>query len=127
MNFLPLNADKTELLVVGPAKYEHQYENLSVNIDDCIISESSTVKNLGVIFDSHLTFRSHIKAITKTAFFHLSNIAKIRPILSLCDAEILIHTFVFSRLDYCNVLFSGLPSCATRSLQLVQNAKTHKI
>ena len=122
MNFLLLNADKTELLVVGPAKYEHQYENLSVNIDDCIISESSTVKSLGVIFDSRLTFRSHIKAITKTAFFHLSNIARIRPILSLCDAETLIHAFVSSRLYYCNVLFSGLPSCSTRSLQLVQNS-----
>ncbi|KAF7660854.1 hypothetical protein LDENG_00274070, partial [Lucifuga dentata] len=54
--------------------------------------------------------------------FHLNNIAKIRPILSLHDAETLIHAFVSSRLDYCNVLLSGLPNCAIRSLQLVQNA-----
>ncbi|KAF7640986.1 hypothetical protein LDENG_00001490, partial [Lucifuga dentata] len=54
--------------------------------------------------------------------FHLSNIAKIQPVLSSRDAETLIHAFVFSRLDYCNVLLSGLPNCATRSLQLVQNA-----
>ena len=122
MNVLLLNVDKTELLVIGPAKYRHLYENLSVNIDGCIILESSTIKNLGVTFYSCLTFQFHIKAITKTAFFHLSNIAKIQPILSLCDAETLIHAFVSSRLDYCNVLFSGLPSCATRSLQLVRNA-----
>ncbi|KAF7648043.1 hypothetical protein LDENG_00162860 [Lucifuga dentata] len=75
-----------------------------------------------MIFDSRLTFQPHIKSITKTAFFHLSNIAKIRPILSLRDAETLIHAFVSSRLDYCNVLLSGLPNYAIRSLQLVQNA-----
>ncbi|KAF7646093.1 hypothetical protein LDENG_00193770, partial [Lucifuga dentata] len=69
-----------------------------------------------------LTFQSHIKSITKTAFFQLSNIAKIRPILSLRDAETVIHAFVSSRLDYCNVLLSGLPNYAIRSLQLVQNA-----
>ncbi|KAF7642822.1 hypothetical protein LDENG_00250130 [Lucifuga dentata] len=111
-----------QLLVVRPAKYGHLFENLSVNIDGCIIPESSTVKNLGVIFDSRLTFQSHIKSIIKTAFFHLSNIAKIRPILSLRDIETVIHAFVSSRLDFCNVLFSGLPNCAIRSLQLVQNA-----
>ena len=107
-NFLLLNSDKTELLVVRPAKYEHMHDNLTVNIDGCIIP-----------FNSGLTFRSHIKALTKTAFFHLCNIAKIQPIISLHDAETLIHAFVSSRLDYCNALLSG---CATTSLQLVQNA-----
>ncbi|KAF7655859.1 hypothetical protein LDENG_00048870 [Lucifuga dentata] len=69
-----------------------------------------------------LLLQSHIKSITKTAWFRLSNIAKIQPVLSLRDAETVIHAFVSSRLDYCNVLFSGLPNCVTRSLQLVQNA-----
>lgn len=41
MNFLLLN---TELLVVRPAKYGHFYENLSVNMDGCVISESLTIK-----------------------------------------------------------------------------------
>ena len=60
--------------------------------------------------------------MTKIAFFHLRNIAKIRPILTLSDAETLIHAFVSSRLDYCNVLFSGLPKSSLKNLQLVQNA-----
>ncbi|KAF7664695.1 hypothetical protein LDENG_00169080 [Lucifuga dentata] len=34
----------------------------------------------------------------------------------------LIHAFVSSRLDYCNVLFSGLPKCSLKKLQVVQNA-----
>ena len=60
--------------------------------------------------------------ITKVAFFHLRNIARIRSYLSLDDAKTLIHAFVFSRLDYCNALFSGLPKKTTDRLQLVQNA-----
>ncbi|XP_072770846.1 uncharacterized protein [Nerophis lumbriciformis] len=79
-------------------------------------------KNLGIIFDPTLSFESHIKSVTKTAFFHLRNIAKIRSILSTSDAEIIIHAFVTSRLDYCNVLFSGLPMSSIKKLQLVQNA-----
>ena len=78
--------------------------------------------NLGVIIDSDLNFNSHMNHVTKTAFFHLRNIARIRAYLSLDDAKTLIHAFVFSQLDCCNALFSGLPKKTTDRLQLVQNA-----
>ncbi|KAK0138982.1 hypothetical protein N1851_024497 [Merluccius polli] len=41
----------------------------------------------------------HVKSITRTAFFHLRNIAKIRPMLSAADTETLIHTFILSSLQ----------------------------
>ena len=72
--------------------------------------------------DPDLSFEYHIKQITRTAFFHLRNIAKIRKFLSKDDAEKLIHAFVTSRLDYCNVLFSGLPITYLKNVQRVQNA-----
>jgi len=62
------------------------------------------VRNLGVIFDQNLSFDAHIKQVSRTAFFHLRNIAKIRNILTQSDAEKLVHAFVTSRLDYCNSL-----------------------
>ena len=77
---------------------------------------NSSVKNLGVIIDDELSFTSHINHVTKVGFFHLRNIAQIRSYLLLEDA------FVFSRLDYCNALFSGLPKKSTDRLQLMQNA-----
>ena len=67
----------------------------------------------------HLT---HIKLGSRTAFFHLRNIAKIRNILSQGDAEKLVHAFVTSRLDYCNSLSLGYPTYSLKSLQLIQNA-----
>ncbi len=67
-------------------------------------------KNLGVILDSNLSFENHISNVTKTAFFHLRNIAKLRTMLSVSDAEKLVNAFMTSRLDYCNALLGGL-SC----------------
>ena len=81
-----------------------------------------SVTNLGVIFDPHLTFEAHIKCLCKNSFHHLRNIAKLRPSLSFPDAEKLIHTFVSSRLDYCNALLIGTPSKSIQRLQYVQNS-----
>lgn len=121
-NFLLLNTAKTDLLVIKPNNYKYLLEGFGLNIDGCFIPESAFIRNLGVTFDPTLSFQTHIKDITKTAFFHLRNIARIRPSLSRHSAEIVLHALVSSRLDYCNVLFSGLPTSTTRSLQLAQNS-----
>ena len=63
-----------------------------------------------------------MKAITKSAFYHLKNIAKIKNVISPGDQEKLIHAFITSRVDYCNGLFTGLPQKAIKSLQIIQNA-----
>ncbi len=80
------------------------------------------VKNLGVILDSNLSFENHISNVTKTAFFHLRNISKLRNMLSVSDAEKLVHAFMTSRLDYCNALLGGCPASSINKLQIVQNA-----
>ena len=118
-NFFKLNEDKTEILTIGS---NEQRESLRSRLSNLTVESNNTVKNLGVFIDSELNFNTHISHVTKTAFFHLRNIARIRAYLSLDDAKTLIHAFVFSRLDYCNALFSGLPRKTTDRLQLVQNA-----
>lgn len=50
------------------------------------------------------TFISHIKEVTKTAFYHLKNTAQIKGLLSLQDLKKQIHTFITSRVDFCNGL-----------------------
>ncbi len=91
-----------------------------MQLDGCTVT-SSTVKNLGVILDSNLSFENHISNVTKTAFFHLRNIAKLRNMLSVSDAEKLVNAFMTSRLDYCNALLGGCPASSINKLQIVQN------
>ncbi len=75
-----------------------------------------------VVLDSNLSFENHISHVTKTAFFHLRNSAKLRNILTVSDAEKLVHAFMTSRLDYCNALLDGCPASSINKLQIVQHA-----
>uniref|UniRef100_A0A8P4KP43 Reverse transcriptase domain-containing protein n=1 Tax=Dicentrarchus labrax TaxID=13489 RepID=A0A8P4KP43_DICLA len=121
-NFLMLNSEKNEILVLGPKNLRDSLSKDIVSLDGINLASSTTVRNLGVIFDQDLSFNSHIKQTSRTAFFHLRNIRKNRHILSQTDAEKLIHAFVTSRLDYCNSLLSGCPNKSIKTLQLIQNA-----
>ncbi len=119
-NFLLLNSDKTEILIIGPNKSTQNLLDYNLQLDGFPVT-SSTVKNLGVI-DSNFSFEKHISNVTKTAFFHLRNIAKLRNMLPVSDAEKLVHAFMTSRLDYCNALLGGSPASSINKLQVVQNA-----
>uniref|UniRef100_A0A8P4KLV1 Reverse transcriptase domain-containing protein n=1 Tax=Dicentrarchus labrax TaxID=13489 RepID=A0A8P4KLV1_DICLA len=121
-NFLMLNSEKNKILVLGPKNLRDSLSKDIVTLDGITLASSTTVRNLGVIFDQDLSFNSHMKQTSRTAFFHLRNITKIRHILSQTDAEKQIHAFVTSRLDYCNSLLSGCPNKSIKTLQLIQNA-----
>ncbi len=84
--------------------------------------QKNQAKNLGVILETDLSFSSHVNAITKSAYYHLKNIAIIRCFVSSQDLEKLVHAFITSRVDYCNGLLTGLPKKTIRQLQLIQNA-----
>jgi len=72
-----------------------------------------------VLFDTNLSSESHMASICKTAFVHVKNVSKLRHMLSLKNAEQLVHAFMTSRLDYCNALLGGCPACLINKLQLV--------
>ncbi len=68
-NFLLQNSEKTDVLIIGPKN--HMGNNLEhcLTLDGCSLDSSSSVRNLGVLFDSNLSFDSHVSSICKTAFF----------------------------------------------------------
>ncbi len=75
-----------------------------------------------MLFDGNLSFESHIFSICKTAFFHLKTYLNCDICSPTSNAEMLIHAFMTSRLDYCNDLLGGCSARLINKLQLVQNA-----
>lgn len=68
-----------------------------------MLKSSNYATTLGIITDSDLNSDSHIKATTKLAYNHLKNIAKIKEVC----LKLIQKMFIFSRLDYCNSVFTG--------------------
>ena len=104
-NNLLLNTSKTTLL------------NLSTSptyfppflIDNIVISPSPTASNIGVLFDSILSFIPHIIAITKSANYYLFRIRKIRKSITVYLTKTLVNSLVLSRIDYFSSIFINLP------------------
>lgn len=120
-NFLQLNTNKTEAILIGTPHQTQSSPITSINVCGHNILLSPSVTNLGVKLDSHLSFDNHIRRLSKVSFLHLKNIAKLRPSLSQPDAEKLIHAFISSRLDYCNALLIGISGRSLQKLQHIQN------
>ncbi len=113
-------ADDTQLyLSFRPDDPIHDF---TIQLSSSTITPSSSVRNLGVIFDDQLIFKDHIAKTAWSCRFALHNIRKIRPFLTQHAAQLLVQVFVISRLDYCNALLAGLPSCTIKPLQMIQNA-----
>lgn len=79
------------------------------------------MSNLGVKMDSVFKLDSQISAVVKSNFFHLRQLAKVKPFLSHHNINILVQVIITTHLDYCNVLYSGLNQTSLSRLQLVKN------
>ncbi len=104
-----------ELLVL-PATPTLQHD-FTIQLGSSTIAPSTSVRNLGVIFDDQLTFKEHIAKTARSCRFALHNIRKIRPFLTEHAAQLLVQALVISRLDYCNALLAGLPSNTIKGRQ----------
>ena len=113
-NKLKLNSEKTEIIILSNKSKNFPGQEIS-------IPSTNVVRNLGVYFDSNLTMESHIKKVTQSCHFQLKNIGKIRDLIDKDIAHMLVHSFVTSRLDYCNCLYAGVPSYLLERLQKIQN------
>uniref|UniRef100_A0A3P8N944 Uncharacterized protein n=1 Tax=Astatotilapia calliptera TaxID=8154 RepID=A0A3P8N944_ASTCA len=49
-NFLLLNSDQTDVIVLGPEKLRNMVSNQILTLDGITLASSNTVRNLGVIF-----------------------------------------------------------------------------
>ena len=120
-NDLKFNDDKTEFLIIGSSQQLEKLDNISICVGDSDIHPMPLVRNIGCWFDSRLTMASHITKLCASSFYYIYDIRRIRKYLSRQSAEILVHAFITSRLDYCNGLLYGLPECLLNKLQRIQN------
>ncbi len=108
-NMLKLNDDKTEFIVIGTRQ---QRSN---------IAPISTVRNLGVMFDSEMSMKAHVSSINWSAYPQLKNVRAIKPFLDTETANTAAQVFVNSHLEAGNSILYGIAQCHLQCIQRTQN------
>jgi len=114
-NLLTLNSSKTEFLLIG-------LKQQLAKIQNSPLSTTHSARNLGFIFDEHLSFSDHITALSKSCNFDICQLCCIRPFLDIKTASTIATSIVHSKLNYCNSLCYNLLKSQLSRLQHIQNS-----
>lgn len=122
-NLLTLNPSKTEFLLIGLKQQLSKISSPSLTLNSTTtILPSPSARNLGMIFDQHLSFSDQISSLSRICFSHIRDLRRIRPVLDHKTAITIATSIVHSKLDYCNSLYYNLPAGQLQRLQHIQNA-----
>ena len=123
-NFLKLNDDKTELLIITTREELSKISDISIKVSDqSILPGDEPPRILGVIFDSTCCLDAHIAKLCKNNNFNLYSVGRIRKYLDKpTTVKKNITATVKSRLDYCNSQLNGSKQSHIDRLQCCQNS-----
>ena len=126
-NHLKLNPYNTELLWTGT---RHSLCRLTdggprLVLGAEVIDASSSACLLVVTFTPDTCLEMLASIVSGRCFFHVCQLRHVRRSLDSEATSMLIHSFVSSRVDYCNCLMAGAPKKWREKLQLVINADAH--
>jgi len=121
-NRLQLNPSKTEIIWCAPARRRHHIINTTFSIGSDTVHAVQSARDLGIYIDEGLTMRTHITNVVSNCFGALRQVRSIRRSLPTHAISTLVTSLVLSKLDYCNIIYAGLPRCDIDRLQSTLNA-----
>jgi len=127
-NFLKLNNDKTEILILRTNKHDSITDlNVPFDLGGCNITCKEVVKNIGCFMDCRLGMESHINNVARTCFMCIRQLYKVKKYVPPQSLKKLVHALVINRVDYLNGLYGGLPLGTTARLQRCLNSAARLI
>src|SRR6266516_648528 len=78
---LSVNPSKTEFLLIGTPKQRSKLNSSTISFQGASLSNVSSWRNLGVILDNNLSFKSHISSVCSSAFYLIRQLRQVRSSL----------------------------------------------
>ena len=75
-----------------------------------------------MLFQQNLTWNNHIAQVLTSCYGSIAMLKKLRRFTPYNIRKQLAEALILSKLDYCNVLYHGMPDYLIRRLQKVENA-----
>ena len=100
-----LNKGKTECMLFGTAKrIANSPRNLNLFYGTINIVVTESYKYLGILLDPGLTFNHHFNKVYKKAAARINLLKKLRPILSIAAAEVVVKSVILPTVTYCGII-----------------------
>ena len=93
----------TEFVLIGSkVKREKNSKCFPTRLLAQEVTPFPSARNLGIVFDSALHFKSHISGISRACYYHIRDMRRIRRFLTPSVAKTIATSLICSKLDYCN-------------------------
>ena len=112
MIFLQINAVKTQAIAIGASLYQCEF-----HVNDSNVHTKDTLKILGVVLDSKLTFKAPIKEQLNKACAKASALRRIRKFISKDVLVRLYKANVLPHLECCSPLLLGVGNAETTNIE----------
>ena len=130
-NRLLLNPTKSEDMWCSKPRQVHFIDRSSFHLKDRTIKISSVIRNLGAFFDESVSISivQHVSWLVRTYFYQFRQLKCIRNSLPLlvAIAILLIKSFVFSWVDYCNSILVVMPKFQLNHIQYILSVEARMI
>ena len=120
-NFLKLNTNKTEIMLIGSRANLISFSHVSAHVGNDLIQSCDSVKSLGVKLQSNLSMEKFVNDKCRVISHYLRKLSKVKKFLTRDSCKTIVHAMIFSKLDYCNSLLADIPNYLCDRLQRLMN------
>ena len=121
VNRLVINVQKSNVIIFSSRQKQIDKTDFTVSIKQQNLLFCDTIKLLGVMLDSNLTFNEHINYIIKKTSSKIGIIHRLRPILPQSALLTIYITSIQSVLDYCLTIYGNSSKSNRNKIQHIQN------
>lgn len=121
---LTVNPNKSQVIIIGGSKQIARLVNFDIppiTFDGVVLPYSNVVKNLGVLFDSTLSWTNHIAEVSRKVFAAMGSLRRWKNLLPVKTKVELAQSLIFPILDYADICLIDLNEVLLNKLQRLQN------
>ena len=118
---LKVNANKTQLMTFGSRQNLRNLPEYKVMFSDAALQPCAQVGNLGVVFDSALTWEAHVSELSRRCVGLLIGLSHVRHYLPDGVLRTIVSALVVSRVRYCLTVYGNGSQKNFDRLQKIMN------
>ena len=121
---LQINENKTKIFSI---KANINSQKSTYKLNNRILEETETIRDLGLVMDNKLTFLFYINKIVKTGFFKVRQLFRVLKSRSLSLWPKVYKTYVRPHLEYCSQIWNPMYKEHIQKIERVQKYFTRRV